>query len=191
LSHEQNLNERTDHRETKTLIAKAAILELNEGGTVFIESGSTTGILAQLIPSHFALTVITNSLQIANTVMVLPLVTCHLVGGYVRPVTGATTGYWALRQLSDVAVDTAFLGVNAISATGELSTPNGDEAIIKAAALGLGARTIVLADHSKRGLRALHRYGTLADVCLLITDTPTNNQLPLHLEYSPNETRYI
>lgn len=189
--HETDVTQRVDHREGKILIAQAALSELAEGSTVFIESGSTTAILAQLIPAHFALTVVTNSLAIASTLMVLPLVTCHMVGGQVRHVTRATTGYWALRELSDIAVDTAVLGTNAVSDTGELSTPDGEEATIKACALSLGTRTIVVADRSKFGLRALHRYGTMAEVSLLVTNASRQDQLLLSLEHSPRETRFV
>jgi len=171
------LEERTDNAEHKHRIAHAALAELEPGSTVFLESGSTTGVLASLIPSHYALTVVTNSLPIAQTLMAMPLIDTHLVGGAIRPLTHATAGYWALRELSDIAVDTAVLGTNAVSASGELSTPDADEATIKAAALGLGARRVLLADHSKFDTRALHRYGTLSDVSLLITDTAGAHQL--------------
>lgn len=188
LQPELPLVERTANADQKNRIAQAALAELEPGSTVFLESGSTTGLLASLIPAHYRLSVVTNSLPIAQTLMAMPLIDTHLVGGTIRPLTHATAGYWALRELSDVAVDTAVLGTNAISPSGELSTPDADEATIKAAALGLGARRILLADHSKFDTRALHRYGTLADVNLVITDTLGANALASVTTQAP-ETR--
>lgn len=191
LQREIPLDERVAHSGEKRRIAQACLGELDEGSTVFLESGSTTGALASLIPPHFALTVVTNSLPIAQRLLTLPLVECHLIGGAVRPLTQATAGYWALREMGDIAIDTAVLGTNAISASGELSTPDADEASIKAYALGLGARQILLADHSKFDTRARHRYGTLADVSVLITGSTAHDSVTALAEHAPHETRFV
>lgn len=185
------LEERVTHTEEKRRIAQAALGELDEGSTIFLESGSTTGSLASLIPSHFALTVVTNSLPIAQTLLALPLVECHLIGGNVRPLTQATAGYWAMREMGDIAIDTAVLGTNAISSSGELSTPDAEEASIKALALGLGTKRILLADHSKFDTRARHRYGSLTEISLLITGDKASDSIDGLGENVPRETRFV
>jgi len=191
LTPEAPLDTRTTHHGEKKRIALSALGDMEEGATVFLESGTTTGLLASLIPPDFSLTVVTNSLPIAQTLTSLPAVTCHFVGGKIRHMTQASTGYWALRELDDLAVDIAVLGTNAISESGELATPDTDEAAMKTRAITLGYRRILLADHSKFGTKALHRYGTLTDISLLITGKEAADAVQTITDHTPQETRCV
>jgi len=191
LAQETPLEERTENSGEKVRIASAALAGLEEGSTLFLESGSTTHQVAMLMPDNLSLTVFTNSLPIAGTLMSLPLVHTHLIGGSVRPLTKATAGYWALRELADLRVDIAILGTNAISESGELSTPDSDEAAIKAVALTVARRTLLLADHSKFDQRAVFHYGSLTDIDVLVTDTATRDVLPTSSASQPGTTRFV
>lgn len=188
---ETPLDQRTSNVKEKRRIAAAAFLELKEHSTVFLESGSTTHQVALLVPHHFPLTVFTNSLPIAATLLPLSSVTTHLIGGTLRPLTQATAGHWALRELADLRVDTAVLGTNAISLSGELSTPDSDEAAIKAAALKVATRSILLADHSKFTQRAPFHYGTLGKIDLLLSDTIGADVARSITDYRPRELRFL
>lgn len=190
LAEETPLADRTSNAEEKKRIAKAALEEIATGSTVFLESGTTTHQVALMIPDYWKLTVFTNSLPIAASLVSLPLVTTHLMGGTLRPLTQGTTGYWALRELRELRVDTAVLGTNAISDSGELSTPDSDEAALKSQALTVASRTIVLADHSKFHQRAVFQYGTLEDVDLLITDSGSKNAVTALSPSTPRTSRY-
>ena len=188
---ETPIDQRTENLAEKRRIAQAALGELGAGSTVYWESGSTTHKVASLVPEHFALTVFTNSLPIAQTLQALPLIHCHLIGGSLRPLTKATSGYWALRELADLRVDTALLGTNAISDAGELSTPDTEEAAIKAALLSVAKRTVLLADHSKFSQRSIFQYGTLENVDLLITGIDSGNTLVSSLTHRPEATQFV
>jgi DeoR family fructose operon transcriptional repressor len=191
LTYEAPVEQRTEHSERKARIAQAALGEIPEGSAVYLESGSTTAALAEVIPVDFILTVFTNSLPIATTLLSRPRVECHLIGGRVRPITKATTGHWALRELADITLDIAVLGCNAISNTGELATPDSDEAAAKAAALSVAGATMLLADRSKFNRRALFRYATLEDITLLITDQNGDDTLPSNLEHIPQRALFV
>ena len=190
LAEEMPITQRTSNTQEKKNIAQAALMEFVEGSTIFLESGSTTHQVASLLPENWALTVVTNSLPIATTLLAAPRVTTHLVGGAVRAVTQSTAGFWALRELGDTHVDIALLGTNAISESGVLSTPDSEEAALKAAALGIAARTIVLADHSKFRQRAVFQYGTLEDADVLITDAASQDVLESISSHQPRTIRY-
>jgi DeoR family fructose operon transcriptional repressor len=71
-----------------------------------------------------------------------------------------------------------------------LSTPDSEEAALKAAALGIAARTIVLADHSKFRQRAVFQYGTLEDADVLITDAASQDVLESISSHQPRTIRY-
>lgn len=154
----------------KQRIARAALAEIPENGTIFLESGSTPAALAELLPADQTLTVVTTSLTIALALATRPRLTVLIIGGRVRGRTLAAVDDWALRDLASARVDVAFLGTNGFSAAGGLTTPDVAEAAVKRAALDVGRRTVLLADHSKLGVSCLCRYGSLSDVDLLITD---------------------
>jgi DeoR family fructose operon transcriptional repressor len=155
----------------KERIATAALAELPAEGSIFIEAGSTPSYLANALPADRALTVVTNGGYIANALARHDNLTVLSVGGRVRPRSLACVDDWALDTLSRLHVDVAFLGTNGISVAGGLTTPDLAEAAVKRATLVIGARTVLLADHSKAGVVTLARYGELNQIDLFITDS--------------------
>lgn len=114
ISLETAIVDRTDHADAKRAIAHAALAELPDSGAIYIESGSTTQYLAGLLPEDRRLSIITNSLQIALILAVNPNFTVITLGGRVRSMTMSEVDSFALRSLSEVVVDVAFLGSNGI-----------------------------------------------------------------------------
>ena len=167
---ELDLGQRTTYAREKDLIARAALRHVPPGGSLLLDSGSTTARLAALLPADQTLFVCTNSLPIATALASRPLTTVSLLGGTVRRATLAGVGPVTLNALARVNVDVAFVGTNAISITRGLTTPDEQEALVKHAELGTARRRILLADHSKVGRESLCRYAELADLDLLITD---------------------
>jgi DeoR family fructose operon transcriptional repressor len=155
----------------KERIAKAALAELPDGGSVILDAGTTTARLAEVLPVDRELTVVTNALPIATRLSTRPNLTVHLVGGRVRGRTLAAVGEWTLGPLTDTYVDTAFIAANGVSAERGLTTPDITEAAVKRAMMAAARRTIVLADHTKVGTDHFARFGRLEDVDVLITDT--------------------
>lgn len=156
--------------EQKHRIATRALEEVPAQGAIFIEAGSTPGVLADSLVPDGPLTVVTNGLPVALRLTAYPDVTVHMVGGRVRGRTLAAVDDWALTCLSNVHVDVAFLGTNGLTAVHGLTTPDAGEAAVKRKILGIAERTILLADHTKLSTVSLHRYGSLQDLDLLITD---------------------
>ncbi|WP_418004363.1 DeoR/GlpR family DNA-binding transcription regulator [Mycobacterium sp. PDNC021] len=171
LSYEPAVETRTEFLAEKTRIAKAALAHLPERGSVLIDAGSTTAQLVDMFPGDRELTVYTNSLTQALTLLSRPLLTVYTLGGRVRSKTFAEVDDWAARALAEINVDVAFLGANGISAHRGLTTPAPSEAAVKRRMLACAHRRILLADHSKFGTITGAQYGRLADIHLLITDS--------------------
>jgi DeoR family transcriptional regulator, fructose operon transcriptional repressor len=171
LSFEPEVTARVEFAEEKRRIARAALAHLPRGGTILIDAGSTTALLAELIPPDRQLTAFTNTLPIALALAAKPHVTVYTLGGRVRSVTLAEVDAWAARTLGEINVDVAFLGTNGISPHRGLTTPDPAEAAVKGLMLACARRRILLADHSKLNQVATHKYGELTDLDLLITDT--------------------
>jgi DeoR family transcriptional regulator, fructose operon transcriptional repressor len=166
----------------KERIAKAALAEVPDEGAIILDAGTTTARLAQALPVDRELTVVVNSPVIATMLGTRSNLNVLLLGGRLRGRTLATVDDWALRPLADMYVDVAFLGTNGMSVERGLTTPDPAEAAVKRAMIGSARRVIVLADHTKIGNDYLARFGTLADLDLLITDAGLDDDLVTDVE---------
>lgn len=155
----------------KERIAKAALAEVPEDGAILLDAGTTTARLASVMPADRELTVVTNGLPLASRLAAYPNLTVLLVGGRVRGRTLAAVDTWALHALSEVYVDVAFMATNGVSVERGLTTPDPAEAAVKAAMMAAARRVVLLADHSKVGHDHFSRFGTLAQIDVLVTDS--------------------
>lgn len=166
----------------KERIAKAALAELPDEGTILIDAGTTTGRLAELLPRDRELTVVTNSLTVAGQVATQSNLSLYLLGGRVRGRTLACVGEWAERALADVFVDVAFVGTNGLSRERGLTTPDQSEAAVKRAMIASARRAVVLTDHSKVGIDHFALVSPLAEIDTIITDSGLDAETAAELE---------
>ncbi|MCE7011241.1 DeoR/GlpR family DNA-binding transcription regulator [Kibdelosporangium philippinense] len=157
--------------EEKNRIAKAALAELPESGTILLDAGTTTARMADALPVDRELTVVTHSVNIALSLITRPNVTVMLVGGRLRSRTLASVDAWALQALRDTFVEVVFIATNGVSVDRGLTTPDPAEAMVKKAAIASGRRCVLLADHTKVGNDHFSRFADLGDIDTFITDT--------------------
>jgi DeoR family transcriptional regulator, fructose operon transcriptional repressor len=169
---ETGVDERQAERAAqKERIARSGLAQLPTGsGSIVLDAGTTTGRLAELLPTGGDLSVVTNSVSSAATVAARSRTSVYLLGGRIRGVTQATVGAEALRVLARTRVDVAFLGTNGITGAYGCSTPDPDEAAVKQSMVAAARRVVVLADSSKLGQEHLVAFATLQEVDVLVTD---------------------
>ncbi|RVX40555.1 DeoR family transcriptional regulator [Nonomuraea polychroma] len=155
----------------KERIAKAALAELPEDGSVIIDAGTTTGRLVQELPADRELTVVVNSPPLATVLAARPNLHVIMLGGRLRGKTLATVDDWALRPLAHLNVDVAFMGTNGCSPTRGLTTPDPAEAAIKRAMVKAAQRSVLLADHTKFSNTYLSTFAELSEIDVVISDT--------------------
>ncbi|MFB6673042.1 DeoR/GlpR family DNA-binding transcription regulator [Streptomyces sp. NPDC057684] len=155
----------------KDRIARLALAELPEDGTVILDAGTTVARLAGALPLESTLTVVTHGLPVAARLADHPGIQLHLVGGRVRHRTRAAVDAWALRAYGEIRADVLFLAANGFSAEHGLTTPDLAEAAVKRAAVSAARRVVLLADSAKYGQEHFARFGDLGDVDVLITDS--------------------
>ncbi|MEV6649254.1 DeoR/GlpR family DNA-binding transcription regulator [Streptomyces sp. NPDC051219] len=155
----------------KDRIAQAALGELPADGSVILDAGTTVARLAAAIPVDSGLTVVTHGLPVAARLADHPGIALHLVGGRVRHRTRAAVDAWALRAYAEIRADVLFLATNGFSPDDGLTTPDLAEAAVKRAAIAAARRVVLLADSAKAGQEHFARFGSFADVDLLITDS--------------------
>lgn len=161
----------------KERIARLALAELPDEGTILLDAGTTTARLAALLPTDRELVVLTNALPIAMSLSVRPNITVLMVGGRVRGRTQAAVDAWALQALADSYVDVGFIGANGISPERGLTTPDTNESAVKRAMIRAARRSVVLADHTKVGQDHLSRFAALDEIDTLITDSGLDAQV--------------
>ncbi|MFI6597668.1 DeoR/GlpR family DNA-binding transcription regulator [Nonomuraea sp. NPDC050536] len=155
----------------KERIAKAALAELPEDGSVIIDAGSTTGRLVQILPPDRELTVVVNSPPLATVLAARPNLHVIMLGGRVRGRTLATVDDWALQPLAHLHVDVAFMATNGCSIPDGLTTPDPAEAAIKRAMVKAAQRCVLLADHTKFTNTYLAGFASLQEIDVVITDS--------------------
>ncbi|MCP3768818.1 MULTISPECIES: DeoR/GlpR family DNA-binding transcription regulator [unclassified Streptomyces] len=188
LDFEPDLAEReTTAAGEKDRIARAALAEIPNKGTMIVDAGSTVALFAAALPVESSLTVVTHSLPIAARLADHPGIQLHLVGGRVRHRTRAAVDAWALRAYGEIRADVLFVAANGFSAEHGLTTPDLAEAAVKRAAMAAARRVVLLADSSKHGQEHFARFGGLNDVDLLITDSGLSPEDALAIERGGTE----
>jgi DeoR family transcriptional regulator, fructose operon transcriptional repressor len=173
---------RTLMADEKEAVARAALAHIPTDGAIFIDAGSTTQRFAELFRGGRPISVLTNGLPIAITLAGRPGLSVHTVGGRVRPETLAEVDAIALRTLSEVSVDVAFIATSGVSVGHGFSTNDSAEAAAKRAMIHAAKRVIVLTDHSKLAVDHFARFAELREIDLLITDAGADPEVVRALE---------
>lgn len=190
MTFEPDVANRTQDLAEKGRIAGRALAEVPEDGAVFIDAGSTTLVFAEALDGIAGLRVFTNSLTVASIIAGKPFLSCHTLGGRVRPKTLAEVGSWTERLLEDshFHFDVAFVGTNAISFSRGLCTPDPEEAAVKRGMIANSERVVLLADHTKFGQNSLVKYADLSEIDLIITGVEIEDEHRLALKEAGVET---
>ncbi|WP_027494904.1 DeoR/GlpR family DNA-binding transcription regulator [Rhodococcus sp. JG-3] len=158
-------------RDAKAAIARAAARLIRPGTTIGISGGTTTHALARELLRVPDITVVTNSLPVADVLHAGGRAdhTVLLTGGQRTP-SYALVGPLAVGALQTLHVDILFLGTHGVDIDAGLTCPNLLEAQTNQAFVASARRVAVLADHTKWGVRALATTAALSEVDVIVTD---------------------
>jgi len=162
-----NLNE-------KKAIARIAINYVEDGDTIALDTGTTTLELARLLSSRKNITVVLNDIEIAAYLENEQNIDVILIGGSLRKGFHCTVGPIAVRSLQGLYVDKAFMATNGISVKGGITTPNIEQAEVKAAMINMAEEVIVLCDSSKIGNNSFVQVHPITAIDRIITDEGIN-----------------
>jgi DeoR/GlpR family transcriptional regulator of sugar metabolism len=158
------------HRE-KLAIARCAADLAGAGQAVGILAGTTTALLAAELLEVPGLTVVTNSIRIADVFHddARPDRTVVLIGG-TRTATDALVGPVAQHTAAGINVDLLFLGAHGMTVRAGYTTTDLAEAQTHAMLVRAARRVVVLADHTKWGVAGVARIAPLASADVLVSD---------------------
>lgn len=155
----------------KDAIAEAAVGLVMPGTAIGISAGTTTYALARRLVDIPGLTVVTNSVPVADVLhqSARSDQTIILTGG-VRTPSDALVGPFAVAALRTIHVDLVFMGVHGMDPHSGFTTPNVLEADTDRALVASGRRLVVVADHSKWGVIGISSIARLDEADTLVTD---------------------
>ena len=162
-------------------MARAALRLLREGQTLFLDTGSTNLQLAARLPSDLALTVITNSVPVAATLMGRPGIALVLIGGSVNATVGGCVDARSIAELKRFRIDLCYLGACAISVENGVAGFDMADVDFKRCLLDVSAKAALLLTTTKIETSAPFHIAPVTDLAHFIFeyDAPADVLLAL------------
>ncbi len=157
--------------EAKRRIGRYAATLVAPDETIIMDAGTTVMEMAKSLSVDLSVTVITNALNVAIQVGSLPNAHIIVLGGSLIRETISTLGHNAERDLNELAVQTVFLGANAMDGEFGVTDTRAELARGKRLMRQAARRVVLLADSSKWGCVAFAKVLPLSELDLLISDT--------------------
>jgi DeoR/GlpR family transcriptional regulator of sugar metabolism len=155
----------------KEAMAAAAAALVTPGTAVAVTAGTTTWTLARHLGQIPSLTVVTNSIPVADVMWRTGRSDLNVVlTGGLRTPSDALVGPVTSATIRSLHVDLLFMGVHGMAEHGGFSTPNLMEAEVNRAFVASARRLVVVADHTKWGVTGLSTMAELDEADVLVTD---------------------
>jgi DeoR/GlpR family transcriptional regulator of sugar metabolism len=155
----------------KQAIARLGAGLVRDGDVIAIGPGSTTEAFARALLGRSGLTVVTNSLLVADVFVDATDTQVILTGGELRGSIRAVVGDSAVRTYRGIHADLAVLSGNGLDAEFGLSTPSMIVAETDRTIAGCARDLLVLADHTKMGVRAAVQTVPADRLTEIVTDS--------------------
>ncbi len=170
-------NVQTANYMEKKAIAEAVAELIQDGDTLFINSGTTMEQVASALEVRANLNIVTNSLSVATILGEIPSFRVILLGGEINSQYGFTHGGDALAQLEKYIANWAILSVDGVNVSCGLTTCHAEEAIIDRAMISNARKTMVAADHTKIGKAGFARVCDKLDNIHIVTNSTETEEL--------------
>ena len=164
LGFEQNMTEKSiKNTHEKQKIASLAASCVQDGDMIYLDAGSTTlEMIPFLVGKHAA--------KLSD--MEIPTI---MLGGTLKLSTKAIIGATSMEQLQHFRFNKAFLGTNGAHLEFGLTTPDPEEAALKALAIHQAETAYVLLDHTKFNEVTFTKVEELESVTLLTDYCPAES----------------
>ncbi len=159
-------------RHAKVAIAAEVAKLVADGDSVVLDTGSTTGYIAQALRQHRELTVVTNSAFIATSLATIPGNRVYIAGTELRSHDGASFDRRAFEVVQSMRVRWAVLSASAVDARRGFMVHDRAEAEMSAAMAAIADTRIMAVDRSKWGRCALVAVEGLRAGDIVVSDGP-------------------
>jgi DeoR/GlpR family transcriptional regulator of sugar metabolism len=158
--------------EAKRAIARKVASLIENGDTVYLDTGTTVAMVAEELVERQPLVVVTNSLAVAQILHLSRGINLYVVGGRYLPHTRALIGPMTEHEIEAFRFRKTILATAGIDYKNRVITNAAFEEIpLKRAAMHQSDRVILAADSSKFGKPSLISMIPLSDIHTLVTDS--------------------
>lgn len=168
---------RTIAEAEKRGIGELCAKQIPNNASLFINIGTTTESVAHYLLNHKNLLVITNNINVANTLIDNPSCEVIIAGGVLRPTDGGIIGEATVDFIKQFKVDYAVIGASAIDEDGALLDYDYREVRVAQAIIENARQTILVADSIKFERSAPVRIGHISQISTFVTDEPVSEKI--------------
>ena len=161
----------------KSAIARACAAAIPDNCSLILNLGTTTEAVARELLGHRNITVITNNMNVANTLVANPGCEIVVAGGTLRRSDGGLVGELTTQFLAQFKVDFAVIGVSALDRDGDLLDFDLAEVRVSKTIIRQARKVFLVCDHSKLDRSAPARLASLSEITCLFTDMPLPQDL--------------
>jgi DeoR family myo-inositol catabolism operon transcriptional repressor len=156
--------------EEKRHIGALAASLVEDGETIYIDSGTTTVHLLPYIANRKNVTVVSNSLIVFNEIQKYPDLNLLTAGGIFNQKTKSFVGLTAVTGLNDIRIRKAFMSSTGVSIEAGATNNSLHEAEIKRAVINHAQKVVLMVDHSKLDRSAAICFCDLDQLACFITN---------------------
>ena len=161
--------------ESKFQMAQKVVELIPEGSTVFLDSGTSVYEVSTLMAQKKSLTVLTNSIRVAEVLGMNPGITVYFIGGVIQPDILASSGIFASEFLSNFYhIEYAIISCDGFVSTVGTTEQSLSITLLKKQILEKTEKTILVVDHSKFGISGSCICCPISKISMVITDSQTD-----------------
>ncbi|MEM9317561.1 MAG: DeoR/GlpR family DNA-binding transcription regulator [Pseudomonadota bacterium] len=171
-------DERQSHlADEKAAIARLCASKIPNDCSVFLNIGTSTEAVAAELRHHKNLLVITNNMNIANTLASNSDCEVVVTGGTVRRGDGGLIGTMTVKAIRSFKFDYAVIGCSALDEDGDVLDYDIQEVGVSQAIIAQARAPLLVADHSKLHRSAPARICSLAQIDAVFSDKRLTKRL--------------
>lgn len=167
-----------EHIHEKNVIARAAIPYISTGHAVYLDAGSTTMNVANLMGQE-RFTVITSGANIAIELSQRHTCDVLLTGGQISENTLSCSGETAEAFVRSINIDLAIMSSSGYSLASGFTIGSHSESMLKRCVIERASRVIMLMDSSKFNRSLPFTFASFSDIETLITDSVLSDDIAL------------
>ena len=158
------------NQDGKVAIARACAAAIPENCSLIMNLGTTTEAVAQELLTHSNITVVTNNMNVANTLAANPGCEIMVAGGALRRSDGGLVGELTTQFFEQFKVDYAVIGASALDHDGDILDFDLAEVRVSKTIIRQSRKVFLVCDASKLDRSAPARLASLAEIDTLFTD---------------------
>ncbi|MEI6564379.1 MAG: DeoR/GlpR family DNA-binding transcription regulator [bacterium] len=160
------------NREAKHVVGELAAGLVHNADQLFMDSGTTTFEMAGFLKSQRAVSVIVNSIRLAEELSGAPDRTVIVLGGQYRADRMDMVGPLAISSIDQLRGYRAFIGADGLSMDFGLTASDIESAHLYRLVIQNARETILAVDHTKFAAPSLYKIVDWTSITKVVTDTP-------------------